>query len=55
MDKVIVDYYVVSTGTAKSLAMAVKEKIDDGWQPYGELIVTPGITFYTQPVVKYSY
>lgn len=45
----IVDYSVVTAGGADEMSRRVKEKMDDGWQPYGSLAATA--TYLHQPMV----
>ena len=53
----IVDYILVSSIYRPNIEKDVNEKIKDGWQPFGILILgldDHGAKTYTQPMVKYE-
>jgi hypothetical protein len=55
--KKIVDYDLVSSIYRPNIVKDVSEKIKDGWQPFGNLILgidDHGNKTYTQPMVKYE-
>lgn len=55
MDKKIVDYKVISDCSTAVLEEQVKKYIADGWQPYGNLVVS-GVSTYNKyrEMVKYE-
>ena len=53
----IVEYYLISSVYRDNIVKRVNEKIEDGWQPFGVLILgidDRGDKTYTQPMVKYN-
>ena len=53
----IVEYDLVSSIYRPNIVKDVNERIKDGWQPFGVLILgidDHGAKTYTQPMVKYN-
>ena len=54
--KEILNYKVGVQDTLSELEQYVKDELESGWQPYGQMIIIntpPNMGFY-QPLVKYS-
>jgi len=54
----IFDYKILQAGYTIGLGQEVKQYIDDGWEPFGSLVVevsgeTQEATSFYQPIVKY--
>jgi hypothetical protein len=56
MDNKIIDYIILSENSGQALANAVNIKINQGWQPYGNITSTnQGESIWIiQAMVKYS-
>ena len=56
--KKIIDYELVSVAchTNESLALKIKKRIPEGWQPFGNLTSTNDgeMIYLYQPIVKYE-
>lgn len=53
MEKQVTEYTVVRYRDAEELAKLVQVKIQEGWQPWGSMVVGLAGVFY-QTLVKYS-
>lgn len=53
-DKHVVLYDVVVTTSIKLLPSLVNESIQQGWQPYGNVVADPDERIFAQPIVKYG-
>jgi len=49
----IKEYRVIQSGMCDSLSRIISEKIKEGWQPYGSLVVVNDDT-WIQAIVKYE-
>lgn len=49
----ITDYIIVHGSTTLDLARKVREKIAEGYQPFGNMVYA-GTSIYHQPMVKYA-
>lgn len=53
----IVDYHVVTWKDVGIMTAEVRDRIEHGWQPYGDMILSRaglGDAVFTQPMVKYG-
>jgi hypothetical protein len=53
----IVDYQVATAPDSLHLRQSVADLLSWGWQPWGNLVITPdpaGYLVYAQPMVKYA-
>lgn len=50
--KKIVDYYICQYHNSSGFVSSVKERIKEGFQPYGSAFVDEGV--YFQPMVRYE-
>lgn len=53
MDKKIVEYNVIWSDSVEELTIEVKELIDEGWQPFGALLLVDKNLLW-QAMVKYE-
>jgi hypothetical protein len=50
----IEEYQILYVSGAGELARLVTENIKDGWQPFGNIIISPGNSYWAQAMVKYK-